>query len=128
MLKKVVSVIVPAYNVQDYIYQSLESLLEIKDDNDIEVIIINDGSTDKTLDVIKSFITNYSCLSFHLVDQVNVGLSGARNNGLRIAKGQYVFFMDSDDIIHCEGLYEMLKKSQLTKADIVVGNYYEFTD
>lgn len=128
MLKKVVSIIVPAYNVQDYIYQSLESLLEIKDDNDFEVIIINDGSTDQTLGVIKSFITNHSCLSFHLIDQVNTGLSGARNNGLKVANGEYVFFMDSDDIIHCDGLCEMLKKAQLTKADIVVGNYYEFTE
>ncbi|GAA3736249.1 glycosyltransferase [Flavobacterium ginsengisoli] len=128
MLKKVVSIIVPAYNVQDYIYQSLESLLDIKDDNDIEVIIINDGSTDQTLNVIKSFITNYSCFSFHLIDQVNTGLSGARNNGLKLAKGEYVFFMDSDDIIHCDGLLEMLKKAQETKADIIVGNYYEFTD
>lgn len=128
MLKKVVSIIVPAYNVQDYIYQSLESLLDIKDDNDIEVIIINDGSTDQTLDVIKSFITNHSCLSFHLIDQVNVGLSGARNNGLDLANGEYVFFMDSDDVVHCDGLREMIKKAHLTKADIVVGNYYEFTE
>lgn len=128
MLKKVVSIIVPAYNVQDYIYQSLESLLDIKDNNDIEVIIINDGSTDKTLDIIKSFIKNYSCLNFHLIDQINAGLSVTRNNGLKIANGEYVFFMDSDDIIHCEGLFAMLKKAQLTKADIVVGNYYEFTD
>lgn len=128
MLKKVVSIIVPAYNVQDYIFQSLESLLDLKDDKDIEVIIINDGSTDKTLDVIKSFIKNHTCLNFHFIDQLNEGLSGARNNGLKIANGEYVFFMDSDDIIHCEGLRAMLKKALLTKADIVVGNYYEFTD
>ena len=128
MLKKVLSIIVPAYNVQDYVYESLESLLYIKDDSDIEVIIINDGSTDQTLEIIKSFIKKHSCLNFRVIDQINIGLSGARNSGLKVANGEYIFFMDSDDIIHCDGLFEMLKRAQQTKPDIIVGNYYEFTD
>jgi glycosyltransferase involved in cell wall biosynthesis len=128
MVKKSISIIVPAYNVQDYVYECLASLLEIKDDNDIEVIIVNDGSTDQTLELVRAFVEEHSCQSFHLIDQINTGLSGARNSGLNIANGEYVYFLDSDDVVHCGALREMLKNAKQTKADIVVGNYYEFTD
>lgn len=122
------SVIIPAYNVEDYIGQSLKSILDMQMSDEAEVIIINDGSTDNTLDVIKEFIIKNEKLPFeiHLIDQKNAGLSTARNNGLEMAQGEYLYFMDSDDIIHCDALRLMIKEAIVEGADIVVGNYYEF--
>lgn len=88
------SVIIPAYNAEDTIERCLKSLL-IQQRKDVEIIVINDGSTDKTADIINNIAsTNKTVVCLH---QVNGGVSNARNNGLSYATGTYITFVDSDD-------------------------------
>ncbi len=84
------SIIIPTFNSENYIAECLESLFDLNLDN-YEVIVIDDGSTDRTVDIIKSYDTQ-------LIIQKNQGPSSARNHGIRISNGLYVTFLDSDDI------------------------------
>lgn len=93
------SIIVPAYNVQGYIIDCLESLDRINyDKNRYEVVVVNDGSTDQTLQRIEDWIKDKS--NFRLISQDNKGLGGARNTGITFSKGEWLLFIDSDDWIH----------------------------
>ena len=92
----IVSVIIPVYNVEKYISEAIESVLN-QSLIDIEVILIDDGSTDNSLLICEQFLQKESRIK--LLKQKNSGVSNARNNGLNLAIGKYVFFMDSDDTI-----------------------------
>lgn len=107
------SVIMPAYNVDQYIAESIESVI-CQNFHDIELIIVNDGSTDNTGSIIKNFAEQDKRIV--LVEQRNKGLSAARNSGLRIAKGQYIVFLDSDDVLAPDVLTSIY--------DIIVANDY----
>lgn len=101
MLKKhneipLISIVIPAYNVEQYIEKTIQSIKNQTMDN-YEVIIINDGSTDKTENIIKLNINNES--RFQYFKTVNSGLSEARNFGITKTIGQYIFFLDGDDYI-----------------------------
>ena len=89
---KLISVIIPAYNAQQYIRQTIESVLSQSYKN-IEIIVINDGSTDETPKIIECFGDR-----IRVIHQKNMGLSGARNNGIRAALGEFVAFVDADDL------------------------------
>lgn len=91
-----VSIIVPVYNVEPYLEQCLDSIAAQVYDN-IEVIVVNDGSTDNSLQICKEYISKHE--DWILIDQKNTGLSGARNAGVNVATGDYVAFIDSDDWI-----------------------------
>lgn len=88
------SVIIPVYNVELYLPQCLESL-QAQDYSDYEVICINDGSTDRSREILAEWETRYP--KMRVIDRTNGGLSAARNTGLDAAKGDYVVFVDSDD-------------------------------
>lgn len=107
-----VSVIIPVYNKRDYIYETLKSI-ENQTLNDIEVICIDDGSTDDSIDVIKSF-EDYS-FKLKLIEQGNCGPAAARNKGLEISRGEYIAFLDADDLFEdskaLEKLYNLAKSS-----------------
>lgn len=90
-----VSIVIPAYNVEAYILETLRSLLS-QTFSDFEVLIVNDGSTDRTAEVIKPFIQNDS--RFKLLHKTNGGLSSARNFGIHQAKGNYIALLDGDDL------------------------------
>lgn len=87
-----VSIIVPAYNCENYISETLLSLFE-QDYPNIEIIVVNDGSTDGTLNLLKTYAEKVL-----LIDQVNTGVSGARNHGIQAARGEFISFCDSDDL------------------------------
>ena len=91
-----VSVIIPAYNVAEYIPFCLDSLISQTYKN-LEIICVNDGSTDSTLDIIKEYAEKDSRII--LIDKENGGLPSARNAGMNIAKGDYISFVDSDDVV-----------------------------
>lgn len=92
------SVIIPVYNVEPFIKKCLDSM-ESQTFKDYEVIIINDGSTDKSMEIAKNY-------SFKMINQENKGQSAARNRGIKSAKGEYIVFLDSDDTIE----KDLLKK------------------
>lgn len=110
-----ISVIVPAYNIADYLPRCLDSILNQTYDN-LEVIVISDGSTDKTNEIIKEYVKKDKRIV--PVFKENSGVSDTRNRGLDIAKGDYVGFVDGDDCIDND-MYEILMKNALEyNADI----------
>lgn len=95
-----ISLIVPAYNVSQYIARCLRTLVNQDiDKSKYEIIVINDGSTDNTLDIINDLLKEFDGLNVRIIDQNNGGLSCARNNGFDLAQGDYVWFIDSDDYL-----------------------------
>ena len=92
------SIIVPVYNVEKYIRLCMESIFKQGlDENDYEVIIVNDGTPDKSMEMITDIIVAHQ--NIHVINQENQGLSVARNNGIAAAKGEYIQFLDSDDLL-----------------------------
>jgi len=112
-----ISFVVPVYNSEAFIRECLESLVEGLRDISSEVIIINDGSQDNSKSIIQSFIKNVgNNINFIFIDQENKGPGYARNRALGIARGKYISFLDSDDIL-IEGFNLELKKLIADKFD-----------
>ena len=118
------SIIMPAYNVEKYIKESVESVINQKTNFNYELIIINDGSTDNT----ESIINSINNPVIKMINQENQGLSGARNTGLNHAVGEYIFFIDSDDVLEDGSIDKLLNAIINNDADISVGGYYLFYD
>ena len=91
-----VSIIVPVYNVEKYLRKCLDSLVN-QTLKDIEIICINDGTKDNSVEIIDEYVKKYS--NVLLINQENQGLGMARNNAMKYAKGDYIAFVDSDDWI-----------------------------
>lgn len=113
-----VSVIVPVYNVDKYVAKCLDSLVNQTID-DYELIIINDGSTDKSEEIVQEYINKYPKL-IKYIKQTNQGLSDSRNNGLKLATADYVMFVDSDDYVCNNILEKMYNKIVEEKCDCVI--------
>jgi len=116
--KPYVSVIVPIYNVEDFIAECLESL-EKQTLKKIEVILVDDGSPDNSVAIVEKFIDRNS--NFHLYRKENGGLGSARNHGVLFASGDYVLFLDSDDKLTPEACEVLYKKASESDSDIVFG-------
>lgn len=102
MSKILLSIIIPVYNVDLYLDQCLESILK-QDLDDCEIIIVNDGSTDHSIEIIEKYKDRYSCSTL-VISQDNSGLSAARNTGVQHCKGDYIYFVDSDDYLADEAI------------------------
>ena len=125
-MKRKYSVIVPVYNVEKYINECLSSLINQTYKN-IEIVVINDGSSDNSL----SLIEEYSRIDdrIRVIDQKNMGLGYTRNVGIDNAVGDYILFVDSDDYISlntCEEIEAVL--SYNNEVDIIVLGRYRFAD
>lgn len=120
-----ISVIVPAYNIQPFIGECLESV-KMQTMPDFEVIVVNDGSTDNTGDVILSAIGNDQRFSY--LEQQNAGISVARNKALKQASGDYVYFLDGDDLIHPEAFERLIRVAESAGLDMVHFNASTFVD
>lgn len=112
-----VSVIIPVYNVEKYLRQNLESVAA-QTLKDIEVILVDDGSTDSSFEICEEFAQKDS--RFTAVRQQNAGAGAARNNGLRRARGKYLSFLDSDDFFEPDMLETAFNKAEELRADFVV--------
>ncbi len=112
------SIIIPCYNVESYLSKCIDSVINNKLEDKYEIILVNDGSTDNTLDIIKEYEKKYPKV-IKVVDQKNRGLSGARNSGIDVAKGEYVTFLDSDDYVDNKMYKELLDKASKGDYDIV---------
>ena len=112
-----VSVIVPVYNVEKYLEKCLESLIH-QTLKEIEIIIINDGATDSSPKIIERYTQKDSRIK--TINQKNQGLSGARNSGLKIAQGEYISFIDSDDWVDQDFLEKLYNSAKNNNADIAM--------
>ena len=125
MKTKKISIIVPMYNVEDYIEQTIHSLLNQTHQN-IEIILVDDASTDRTTEISSLYAAKYK--NIVLSKQLeNKGVSAARNIGLKLAKGDYISFVDSDDILTPDALEVMYQISVKNDGDLIIGHYETFT-
>ena len=116
------SIIVPIYNVEKYVRPCLESIFKQGLDDDVfELILVNDGTEDRSMEVIADIIAAHDNVT--VINQENLGLSAARNNGIATAKGEYILMPDSDDLLIENSVPSLLKLALDTKADIVVANF-----
>ena len=115
-----ISILVPVYNVENYLAQCLNSLLNQTYDN-LEIICVNDGSTDGSLQILKEFEEKDARII--LIDKNNEGVSRARNTALRKASGDFLMFVDADDWVEKETCKSALDIQQRTEADVVLWPY-----
>ena len=120
MSKPLVSIILPVYNAQNHIARCLESICAQSWQN-IEVIVLNDGSKDQSLPVCEEFRARDSRIV--LVDKANSGVSDTRNLGLKLASGRYVQFVDSDDYIDPDFTEHLVTAAETHHADFVIAPY-----
>lgn len=106
------SIIIPVYNLEGYIGKAIESCLNQLYRN-IEIIIVNDGSTDKTQEIINQYISSQRIIS---IQQLNAGVSAARNKGLEAASGEFILFLDGDDLLEID---------TISKNAILLSNYQQ---
>ena len=126
-MKIKLSIIVPVYNVEKYIRPCIESIFKQGlDDMDFEVIIVNDGSTDRSMEMIEDIIEEHNNIT--VINQVNKSLSVARNVGISAAKGEYILMPDSDDLLVENSLKPLLEKALETKVDLVVADFLMIDD
>ncbi len=115
-----ISIIVAAYNIEDYLEKCLDSLVNQTKKN-IEIIVINDGSKDRSKEIAEDFQKKFPDM-VKVISKENGGLSNARNDGIKIAKGKYIAFVDGDDYV-TEDMYEKLYEKAIEKDyDIVTSN------
>ena len=120
-----ISIVVPVYNVEAYIEHCIHNILSQTYRN-LEIIIVNDGSPDDSIKIAKELTKDDP--RFIYIDKENGGQSDARNAGLDIATGDYIFFCDPDDFMFEKSIENLYYASQLTEADIVVGSFCRFEE
>ena len=122
---KKVSLIIPVYNVRDYLRKCLDSVAK-QTYQDIEVIIVNDGSTDDSLEIALEYTAKNPHFRCYTIE--NRGLGGARNYGLTHATGDYIFFLDSDDYITPDCIADMVAAAEENESDIVAAGCYAISE
>ena len=121
------SIIVPVFNVEEYIRPCIESILRQGLDEDCyEIIIINDGTPDNSMEVIADIIEAHQ--NILVINQENQGLSIARNNGLQKASGDYILFVDSDDLLINNCVQYLLDQAISSKADLIVADFLKMSN
>ena len=120
MSNPTVSVIIPVYNAQEGIKQCLDSLLN-QSFTDFEIILLNDGSTDNSLEVIKKYAADNDFI--RVIDKENEGVAKTRNKGIQLANGKYIVFIDNDDFVDSDYLERFYNEIDQEQLDIVLGGY-----
>jgi glycosyltransferase involved in cell wall biosynthesis len=117
-----VSIIIAVYNSEKYIKHALDSALEQEFTGELEIIIINDGSSDNCGRICEDYATNFSHRLVYLEHKENKGVSVARNKGMDIMTGRYFIFLDSDDILPVNSIQMMYDLAEKKQSDIVIGS------
>lgn len=122
-----ISLVIPVYNVRDYLPRCVNSVIKECSEFEYEVILVDDGSTDGCGDLCDDFVRNKQ--NFYVLHKSNGGLSDARNYGVAYTRGQYVFYLDSDDYLAEGGIKEMVEVAKQGNCDVICGNfYYQYSD
>ncbi len=111
------SIIIPIYNVEKYLEKCLDSVVK-QSYKDYEIILIDDGSTDKSGEIADGYKTNYRNKDITVIHQKNRGLAGARNKGLDTAKGEWIIFVDSDDYISTDAIERISNYIDKNSSDL----------
>ena len=111
-----VTIVIPVYNTENYLDKCLSSVVN-QTFSDIKVIIVNDGSTDNSLEICKKYAVNDKRIT--LIDKVNEGVSIARNIGINLAEGEWIYFLDSDDFLDLNTLENLVIEAHSSDADII---------
>lgn len=123
-----VSIIVPVYNVSQYIVKCLDSIYG-QTYNNIELILVDDCGSDDSMTIVHDYLASHVSIEAHIIShQKNRGLSAARNSGMEKASGEYIYFLDSDDYITPDCIEALVKPLYHKKYDVVVGDYQYSND
>ena len=121
------SIIIPVYNVEQYIRSCVESVFaQGVNDDEFEVIFVNDGTQDRSFDILEDYVSTHN--NVLIINQDNQGLSVARNTGMEYAKGDYLLFLDSDDLLVHSSLKVLLGILHDDSLDLVVAGFAKFTN
>lgn len=123
MKNPLISIILPVYNVEPYLRASLDSVF-CQDTSDCEILLINDGSKDGSLAVLREYEKRF--YNIRVIDKPNEGVSTTRNRGLDECKGEYFYFMDSDDMLHPQLLSLLRNEIHASRPDMVVWDFTTF--
>lgn len=121
------SIIVPAFNVEEFIGECISSLKQLKENDLVEIIIINDGSTDKTKQEIYRSISDLN--NVKVINTENKGLSAARNLGIEESCGEYIMFLDSDDYMEDSFIFKLFETADFvdSSSQVMMFNYTQFS-
>lgn len=119
------TIIVPVYNVEKLLKKCIESLLNQKTEYKYDIIFINDGSKDKSLEILEQYAKEHK--NIKVISQENKGIAAARNVGIKNITGEYVAFVDSDDFVSSDYVQKLLENAYKNNSDIVRCNYYEYS-
>lgn len=122
-MKIKVSIIIPCYNVEKYLRQCLDSVVN-QTLKDIEIICLNDGSTDSTLEILREYENNDSRIK--VISKHNSGYGASMNIGLKTAKGEYIGIVESDDFVELDMFEKLYKTAEENKLDLVRCQYYHY--
>lgn len=112
-----ISIIIPSYNVEKYINECLDSLIN-QTFKEFEIIVVDDGSSDNTINILNEYQANYN--NIKIIQQENQYAGVARNNGMKYAQGEYLLFLDSDDFFELDMLEKIYNKAKESDADVVL--------
>lgn len=119
-----ISIIIQVYNVQDYLMDCVKSIIDNQDMEGIEILLIDDGSSDKSGYICDKLAENYSYIkAYH---KKNGGLSSARNAGINLAEGKWITFIDSDDLVSKRYIQDIKAMSKLTNYDVFIYKHINF--
>ena len=119
---KTLSIIVPIYNVENYLEECLNSIVGV---DDIEIILVNDASPDNSIEIAKNYVSKYNNIKL-ISHEINRGLGAARNTGIENATGKYIMFLDSDDYLDTSKLLPLLKTLANVKWDQIIVSFLRF--
>lgn len=120
-MNELISIVVPVYNVENYLDRCIESLVNQSYRN-LEIILVDDGSSDRSPEVCDEWVQKDSRIC--VIHKPNGGVSSARNAGMEAASGEWFFFMDSDDFLPEDALEILAERQQQHKADLVCGSFH----
>lgn len=121
-------IIIPVYNAEKFILQCVNSVLNQKTQYKTIVTIINDGSTDSTQEILNKLQREKNNIKLEIIEQKNAGIAAARNQAMKVLKGKYIAFLDSDDILEGHAIDVMMSAACKENADILQGSWYTFDE
>lgn len=125
--KMLLSIIIPVYQVEKYVDECLKSVIKaLKGTDNMEVLLLDDGSKDGSALICKQFEKEYSFIRYFYSE--NCGVSKTRNKGLLLAQGKYITFLDADDLLSIDFIDEIIKKVNITNFDLCVFEYEDFCE